>query len=106
MLLSVYNRVPELYAYCRSAYSQSFCLYFGPYIVLPEEGAQQGDAIGPLLFCDTIHPVLSSLESSLKLGYLDDVNLGGTVKTVASDVAEIIRAGLSRLRNRVVPQRV
>jgi len=33
------------------------------------------------------------LEASLKLGYLDDVNLGGTVKTVASDVAEIIRAG-------------
>ena len=37
--------------------------------------------------------MLSSLEASLKLGYLDDVNLGGTVKTVASDVAEIIRAG-------------
>ena len=31
--------------------------------------------------------MLSSLEASLKLGYLDDVNLGGT------DVAEIIRAG-------------
>jgi len=33
------------------------------------------------------------MEASLKLGYLDDVNLGGTVKTVASDVAEIIRSG-------------
>jgi len=69
---------------------------------LSEEGAQQGDPIGPLLFCNTIQPVLSSLEASLKLGYLDDVNLGGIVKTVASDVAEIITAG----RNRVVPQRV
>jgi len=56
MLLSVYNRVPEIYAYCRSAYSQSSCLYFGPYIVLSEEGAQQGDPIGPLLFCNTIRP--------------------------------------------------
>ena len=37
--------------------------------------------------------MLSSLEASLKLGYLDDVNLGGTVKTVASDAAEITRAG-------------
>ena len=37
--------------------------------------------------------MLSSLKVSLKLGNLDDVNLGGTVKTVASDVAEIIRAG-------------
>ena len=61
--------------------------------MLSDEGAQQGDPIGPLLFCNTIHPVLSSLEASLKLGYLDDVNLGVTVKTVASDVAKIIRAG-------------
>jgi len=61
--------------------------------VLSEEGAQQGDPIGPLLFCNTIHPVLSSLEASLKLGYLDDINLGCTVKTLASGVAEIIRAG-------------
>ena len=37
--------------------------------------------------------MLSSLEASLKLGYLDDVNLGGTIKTVASDVAKIIIAG-------------
>jgi len=93
MLLSAYNRVTELYAHCRSAYSQSSCLYFGPYIVLTEEDGQQGDPIGPLLFCNTIHPMLSYLEASLKLGYLDDVNLGGTVKTVALDVEEIIRAG-------------
>ena len=93
MLFSVYNRIPELYAYCRSAYSQSSCLFFGPYIVFSEEGAQQGDPIGPLLFSNTIHPVLSSLEASLNLGYLDDVTLGGTVKTVASDVAKIIEAG-------------
>lgn len=93
MLFSVYNRIPELYAYCRSAYSQSSCLFFGPYIVFSEEGAQQGDPIGPLLFSNTIHPVLSSLEASLNLGYLDDVTLGGTINTVASDVAKIIEAG-------------
>jgi len=39
MLFSV-NRIPELYAYRRSAYSQSSCLFFGPYIVFSEEGAQ------------------------------------------------------------------
>ena len=82
MLLSVYDRIAELYAFCRSAYSQPSCLFFGPYIVSSEEGVQQGDPIGPLLFCNTIHPVLSSLESNLNLGYLDDVTLGGTVETV------------------------
>ena len=91
MLLSVHERIPELYAFCRSAYSQPSCLFFGPYIVSSEEGAQQGDPIGPLLFCNTIHPLMSSLKSNLSLGYLDDVTLGGTVKTVASDVAEITR---------------
>ena len=87
MLLSVHERIPELYAFCRSAYSysQPSCLFFGPYIVSSEEGAQQGDPVGPLLFCNTIHPLLSSLKSNLNLGYLDDVTLGGTVKTVASD---------------------
>ena len=90
---TVHNRIPELYAFCRSAYSQTSCLFFGPYIVSSEEGAQQGDPIGPLVFCNTIHPVLSSLDASLNLGYLDDVTLGGTAETVASDVAEIIRAG-------------
>ena len=93
MLLSVYNRIPDLYAFCRSAYGQPSCLFFGPHIVLSEEGAQQGDPMGPLLFCNTIHPLLSSLHASLNLGYLDDVTLGGSVKTVASDVAEVIRAG-------------
>jgi len=68
-------------------------LFFGPYIVSSEEGAQQGDPIGPLLFCNTIRRMLSLLEASLNLGYLDDVTLGGTVKTVASDVAKIIKAG-------------
>ena len=33
------------------------------------------------------------MEASLNVGYLDDVTLGGTAETVASDVAEIIRAG-------------
>ena len=47
MFLSVYNRIPELYAFCRSAYSQPLCMFFGPYIVSSEEGAQQGDPIGP-----------------------------------------------------------
>jgi len=42
---------------------------------------------------NTIHPLLSSLQARLTLGFLDDVTLGGPVKAVASDVAEIIRVG-------------
>ena len=41
------------------------------------EGPQQGDPLGPLLFCGTIHPLLLSLTSELNLAYMDDVTLGG-----------------------------
>ena len=93
MLLSVRDRIPELYAFCQSAYSQPSHLFFGSYTILTEEGTQQGDPIRPLLFCNTIHPMLSCLHAKLNLGYLDDVTLGGPVDAVASDVAEIARTG-------------
>jgi len=93
MLHSVRSRIPELYAFCHSAYRQPSLLFFGPYIVSSQEGVQQGDPIGPLLFCNTVQPLISSLQAELKLGYLDDVTLGGQVEMVASDVAEIVRAG-------------
>jgi len=43
MLYSVYNRIPELYAFCKSAYGQASILHFGGYTVLSQEGAQKGD---------------------------------------------------------------
>jgi len=93
MLLSVHNRLPELYTYCQSAYVLPSYLFFGPYVISSEKGAQQGDLIGPLLFSNTLQPVLSSLQAHLNLGYLDDVTLGGPVEMVASDVADIVNAG-------------
>ena len=65
VLLSVHTRIPELYTFCLSAYSHPSILFFGPEIVSSEEGPQQGDPIGPLLFCNTIHPLLSSLQAHL-----------------------------------------
>jgi len=67
-------------------------MFFGQYTVQSQEGAQQGDTIGPLPFCNTIHPLLSSLRSNLNIGYLDDVTLGGHRDVLASDVA-IMRIG-------------
>jgi len=93
MLTSVFSRVPGLYAYCHSAHSQPPTLFYGSFIISYEEGPQQGDPLGPLLFCNTIQPLLSSLSSELNLGYLDDVTMAGPADTVASDVAEIIQVG-------------
>ena len=77
--------------YLKSAYRYSSCLFFGPYMVLSEECPQQGDPIGPLLFSNTIHPMLYSLKSCLKLGY----HFGWLSEEVAADIREIIRTGAS-----------
>ena len=69
-IIIVRSRIPELYGFCLSAYSQPSLLFFGSGIVSSEEGSQQGDLIGRLLFCNTIHPLLSSLQAHLTLGFL------------------------------------
>jgi len=73
MLQAVKERLPELYLYVYSAYSSLTVLFYGPYTLLSQEGTQQGDPLGPLLFCNTINPVLSSMQSELTVGYQDDV---------------------------------
>jgi len=58
MLLAVKERLPKLYAFCLSAYSQPLILYFGSFTLMSDEGPQQGDPMGPLLFSNAIHPLL------------------------------------------------
>jgi len=56
---------------------------------MSEEGPQQGDPLGPLLFSMTIHPLLTSLKSGLTLGYLDDLTVGDKQSIVAADVQRV-----------------
>jgi len=95
MLQAIHDRLPDLYVYpyCFSAYSQSAFLCYGNDIILFHEGTQQVDPLGPLLFSNTIHPLLNRLSSNLQLGYLDDLTLGGPIDSVCRDVAEIREAG-------------
>ena len=60
---------------------------------MSEEGPQQGDPLGPLLFCTTIHPLISSMGSDLTLGYLDDLTLAGPQNVVASDIQKVAAEG-------------
>lgn len=93
MLQAISDRLPELFHVCYSAYSQPSLLFFGSHIIESQEGPQQGDPLGPLLFCNTVQPLLDSLQSVLTLGYLDDVSLGGSQNSVAADVSRIIESG-------------
>jgi len=48
------------------------------------------DPMEPLLFCNTIQPLLQSLQAELPLGYLDDLTLGGEQSVVAKDVDRVV----------------
>ena len=77
---------PELLGYVYSAYGSSTHLSFGEHTVDSAEGVQQGDPLGPLLFCLAINPLLRDIKSELVSGYLDDIGLGDEVKRVVADV--------------------
>jgi hypothetical protein len=89
MLVAVLEKVPGIYKFCHSSYNKPSELVYGGYTIYSKEGPQQGDPLGPLLFCGTINPLLQSLVCKLKLAYMDDVTLGGSVSEVAQDVEEI-----------------
>src|SRR6218665_1616274 len=91
MLTAVSEQIPELYPYCHLAYIKPTVLKDGNFSLFLQSGLQQGDPQGTLLFCLPIQLLLSSLQSLLRIGFLDDLTLGGPVTTVASDVQAIIR---------------
>ena len=93
MLAAVTNFIPEIYEFCFLSYGASSTLKFSEHSIFSQEGAQQGDPLGPLLFSLTIHPLLQSLSSALVIGYLDDITLGGSENTVAADVALVQAQG-------------
>ena len=89
ILEAVARHFPELLEYAVSAYGAGGDLRFGCFTVPSLEGAQQGDPLGPLLFCLAVHELLSALKSELAFGYLDDTAIGGDARTVLSDFIDI-----------------
>ena len=93
MLQTVADELPCLYRFCHLAYGTSTKLRFGDQAIWSQEGVQQGDPLGPLLFCLTIQPLLRSLSSELIAAFMDDLTLGGQVSAVAADVNTILSDG-------------
>ena len=91
-LEAVTLHVPEILQFCHSSYARPTNLLYSQHIISSEEGFQQGDPLGPLLFCLTIQPTLRALTSKLLIGYLDDFTIGGEEESVAEDI-EKVRSG-------------
>ena len=69
MLHSVAERVPRIYRFYHLCYS----LKYETRIILSREGPHQGDPLGAVLFCLSIHPDLERLKSELVAGFMDDL---------------------------------
>ena len=94
LLETVARDIPELYRFIYATYENcNPILKFGDFYISSEEGVQQGDPLGPLEFCLVINPLLRSLSSELRIGFLDDLTLGGLTTTVAAGITNITDEG-------------
>ena len=109
ILDSIASNIPEIYRLIHSAFSCEPVLTFGSHEILSSEGAQQGDPLGSLEFCEAIHPLLLKLHSSVKIGFMDDLTLSGNLHTVERDITTIMESssetGLQLIVNLVDRQR-
>ena len=93
ILTAVKRYIPDLLPFVHSAYSSPSILLWDSFQISSSEGIQQGDPIGPLLFCITIHELVSSLKSDLNVFYLDDGTIGGTLEDITADLRFIEEQG-------------
>src|SRR6267154_3771127 len=70
-------------------------LFWGSEIINSFEGVQQGDPVGPLLFCLTVHTLLTSCRTEFKVGYLDDLTLGDDMVLLAKEILRLEQGATS-----------
>jgi len=86
MLRSVLSTVPGIYRFCHICYSNPSILKFDDRTILSQEGPHQGDPLGSLFFCVSIHPDLLRLQYELVAGFMDDLTLDDPSDVVAADL--------------------
>ena len=92
-LQAIHPHSPEIYSFCHLAYNFDSVLKFCDRQIISKEGAQQGNPLGLLMFCLTIHQILKLLNSIFIIGYMDNVMLGDPHDIVANDVNFVIVEG-------------
>ena len=89
MLKAVQDLAPELLRFVHSVYSAPSTLFWEDECLLSCEAVQQGDPLGPLLFCLTLQQLSLQLRSELCLFYSDNGTLGGSEDDILHDLEVI-----------------
>ena len=71
-----------------SVFSTVWSVYF-----VSDEGCQQGDPLGPLLFCATVMPLINRLQSTFNVWYMDDGSIGDNADVLLNDFQLLIAEG-------------
>ena len=95
VLAAVLKHSPGLYPFVHSVNSSPSSLFWSDMSIDSAEGVQQGDPLGPLLFCLCIHDLGTQLRSELVLLYPDDETLGGNVEYLKHDLEVVMQVGES-----------
>lgn len=99
ILNAIKYKVPELFPLMWQSYAQPSILLYGSRIIESVVGCQQGDPLGPLGFCLTIHPLVQMIKSEFNVFYIDDGTIGDDYETVIKDfklfIEESKKLGLS-----------
>ena len=90
---AVRQELPELYAFVYMCYKDTSLLNFGEHLLQSDEGVQQGDPLGPLLYCASTMKLVRSMTSDLNLWYLDDGTIGGELHDLLHDLDTVRRVG-------------
>ena len=95
MLQSVYKQLPELHPFVHLCYSKSSHLRFCDFLLSSDKGAQQGDPLGPMLYCMSTLQLTRVISSELNIWYLDDGTIGGQIDDLCRDVTAVKSIGES-----------
>jgi len=93
MLMKVLELAPRLFRFVHSAYSSPSTLFWEDKTIQSAEGVQQGDPLGPMLFCLTIQQLKPQLTSEFQVFYLDDGTLGGSIEDLRHDLRVVEKVG-------------
>src|SRR6266536_545960 len=96
MLDAVYTNAPGIYKFCYALYNKASILAFNDRTILSQEGTQQGDPLGALLFCIALQPILLDLNTELVFGYMDDVTIGG-LERHSTGIVDFIRTRCEKI---------